>query len=346
MIDIRQSPINLHNRIWRIVAPPHPLILFLLVHFIMGDVNVTENHTRHPSETATKNYAYHKGDTYYGHPNSLETITGYYKRMPRDKANAKTSSRIYEIDVIMKPPFLVSHDPWTLAKDVFIPINDAEITTEIYDGAMNKKLHNLSETEIRSLMYRSGDTPMILEDLLTVSSFIDASIYLDIKSPFAIPNEFVDNGSDEMNKFKSYTVRMFDAIVDTCQKTQTSIRDVVNTIISFDDAISILMRKEIDKRKLGMEIDMGMFVYDKCTDPDMNQTHHDLLYALINPTILSYKYDLIASHPKYLSRYISTTIYMWTVHVDELEKIYSDDASLGKVLDAMNVIWVVDNYER
>ena len=319
----------------------------LVTVFTCDNYNMAEtgdNHIKIPK------YAYHKGDTYYGHENSLEAIIGHYTMSKENDANL-LANRVYEIDIIAKSPFLVSHDPYAITEDVFKPISSESMALDVFENCKHKYLADLSEVEIRHVVYKSGDAPMILSELLTFIKFMRAKVYLDIKSPLDTCYDFFDpsdtgklDASADVTALEADIFNMIDVISKTCDELGVIPSAIIDTIISFDDAISVFMKAEIDRRDL--DLDNGMFVFQNFQDDTMNRAYLDLLYEMIRPNVISYNHVAMFDKPDYLSRYDGARHYVWTVHIDDLPELREKEPDIMKRIEDMGAIWVVDNFTR
>jgi hypothetical protein len=258
---------------------------------------------------------------------------------------SKNKNKVYEIDIILKYPYLVIHD-----SDYMIKVKDKfNLCTKTSNHKslnlkslnqndkqlLNKSIIDLTESEIRCLKYKSLDTPIILTDALKQAKEFDLKLYLDIKVPILTSNKNRPDG----NELKICISQLLDIII------KEKALDRIDTIISFDDMVSTFLREEIDLKCINLDI--GMFIYN---DVKNTTKYYELFIKKIRPSILSYDYDLLKDDPSFLSAFDKVCKikmkYVWTIHVDDVDKEKSKYNGLYDKFESNNIALVVDTFHR
>jgi hypothetical protein len=288
---------------------------------------------------------FHRGNTAYGFQNSLEALVGSsiglkpHTDIDNDMEDTLTSlypvsQQVYEIDILLSSPYLIIHDVNSQVCDNFKLTKHAEehLNTNDKDTLLNSYVHSLTKDEIKHLLYKTGDTPMLLEDALLCAKELNLKLYLDIKVPKEIECTYstIRKGVNDILYLISNT--------DTIQN--------VDVLISFNHTVELCLRSEIDQRDLN--VDLGMFVSDEIKDDYLNRMRLTILNQIVKPTVLSFKYSMLLKDHFHLINYDSPNIrrkYVWTFHVDDLQN-NSNKLELIEYFDTHNVCMVIDTFKK
>lgn len=273
------------------------------------------------------NVIFHRGNTYKAIENSRESLDDDVSELNKYiDTPIKKSDLIFEVDVVIKQPFLIHHNIDDCASDVFINPNS------LIDK--NKKIWQLDDDDIKKYYHKSNNDCehnhlQILSDLLRTARSNRIKLYLDVKTLKCSLFNCVNN-IRELYKFCDM-IRCYE--------------DVIDCVVSFDIWASLLIKIIFAIKRI--KIDLGMFCLKICNMIWMNRIIMILVKFLLNPSLISYEFSLIKNDNYYLGPIFDTISvnkntqnlrYVWTIHKMDLRKNsdFFSRNSLIPVVDMFN----------
>lgn len=259
----------------------------------------------------------HRGNTYNAVENSLDAMNTNINNSEITFGSDEVS---LEIDVILKPPFVIHHTTTDIVKNVF---RKAEPNSTHFNSIKNKYVWELSELDISHVRHiKSNTKPMILKEVLEHAELNGYKLYLDIK----VPDYFVKN------YYKYFLLNEHTRIM---MNIINSYHHVVTCVISFSFYTSLIIKQLSDSN-----IDRGVFYWNKFNINFINRMYHRTIIHLLKPTILSYSLETVQNDDQVLNNpNMNTTRYIWTIHKTELP-------SLNTFLQNNNLIPIVDMFDK
>jgi hypothetical protein len=252
------------------------------------------------------NVIFHRGNTYKAVENSRESLDDDVGELNKYiDTPIKKSDLIFEVDVVIKQPFLIHHNIDDYASDVFI--NPDSLIDK------KKKIWQLDDNDVRKYCHKSKNNHLlILSDLLEIARSNKIKLYLDIKTLKCSLFSCINN-IKELYKLCDI-IRLYE--------------DVIDCIISFDIWASVLIKIMFVIKRI-KKIELGMFCLKICNIVWMNRTIMTFIKFLLNPSLISYEFNLIKNDNYYLGPNFNTTSanknklnlrYVWTIHKTDLRK--------------------------
>ncbi|VBB18800.1 putative phosphodiesterase [Yasminevirus sp. GU-2018] len=298
-----------------------------------------------------KRVALHRGNTFYGVENSLEALRPDLTEVLRftNETTFDDNDVVMEIDVILKPPFLIRHNTDDKVSDAYIEnilpsdnvLSSSRDQNWSFENIRSKKPWELTEYDISRLKHLpkrgtiSESKPLILKEVLELAKQKKYRLYLDVK----LPNYTLNELSNYVTLYHD-TKEMMRIIAEYAKY------GVIDCVVSFSFLASVLIKFFNTVASSTDKIRQGVFCWEvfglhSRMSNVLNTIYMYFVRMIIHPIVVSYSIRLVKRYPHYLNMMGVTDIknrYVWSIHKTKL-------GEMTDFLDTNNLTAVVDTFD-